>query len=335
MRMSRRQFMVGAGAVSGALLVGCGPLPFQRPPPTAGKVYRLGFLSGINPTAQAPVLALFRQALAALGYVEGQTLAIEYRWGDGSLAPLIEAAAELARLPVDVFVMVGGVAIRVAREVTRTVPIVMAGGSDPVAAGLAASYARPGGNVTGVTDFAGPLFGKRLQLLKEAMPSIARVAVFWDAASVGPFPLDARSRDAQALGVQLHPLEPRGPADFDAAFAAAAREGADALFVPANSLANAHRAQIVQLAARHGWPAMYFQRQYVDEGGLMFYAASQADTWRRVAVYVDKILRGASPAELPIEQSMIFEFVVNLKTARELGITFPNEIMLQATEVIQ
>jgi putative ABC transport system substrate-binding protein len=267
--------------------------------------------------------------------VEGQTLVIEYRWGDGSLAPLVEAAAELARLPVDVFVMVGGLAIRVAREVTMTVPIIMAGGDDPVAAGLAVSYARPGDNVTGVTDFAGTLFGKRIQLLKEAVPSVAHVAIFWDAASVGPFPLEARSRDAQAIGVQLHPLEPRGPEEFDAAFEAAAREGADALFVPANSLSNAHGARIVQLAARHGWPAMYFQRQYVDEGGLMFYAASQADTWRRVAVYVDKILRGANPTELPIEQSMTFEFGVNLKAAQALGLNLPESIRQQVTEIIQ
>jgi putative tryptophan/tyrosine transport system substrate-binding protein len=333
--LTRRQFLLGAGVTGGVMLTACGPLPCQQPPPTAVRVYRLGYLSQANPTTGARALDLFRPALAELGYVEGQNLIIEYRWGDGRDAPLFEAVEELTRLPVDVLVMVGGLVARIARATALTVPIVMAGGGDPVAAGLAASYARPGGTVTGVTDFAGPLFGKRLQLLKEAVPSIARVAIFWDAVVLGPFPADVRSREAQLVGVQLHPLEPGGPAELDAAFDAAAREGADALFVPAGPLATVHRERIVQLAARHGWPAMYFERQFVDDGGLMFYSASQADTWRRVAAYVDKILRGPNPADLPIEQAMTFDFVVNMKTAQALGLTFPNETMLQVTEVVQ
>jgi ABC-type uncharacterized transport system substrate-binding protein len=222
-----------------------------------------------------------------------------------------------------------------AREATTTVPIVQAGTGDPVALGLAASYARPGGNVTGVTNLTTQLTGKRLQLLKEAAPAISRVAVFWDAATFGPFPAEAWGRDAQAVGVQLHPMVLRGPEEFDAAFEAAAREGADALLDYPSPVLSAHRAVIVRLAARHRWPAMYFQRQFVDEGGLMAYDASLADRWRRVAVYVDKILRGANPADLPIEQPMHFDFTVNRATAEALGITFPNEILLQVTEVIE
>jgi putative tryptophan/tyrosine transport system substrate-binding protein len=335
-RLSRRAFVGGAGAVGGAVLVGCGQLPFQRPPPTAGKVYRLGFLSGSTPAAQALRLDILLEALGELGYVEGQNLAIEYRWGEGNDARLAEFAAELARLPVDLIVVPSTWVAEIAREATTTVPIVLGGaGPNPVALGLAASYAHPGGNVTGVTNLADELSGKRLQLLKEAVPAISRVAVLWDTATLGPFPLESWSRDAQAVGVQVHPLEPRGPEELDAAVEAAAREGTDALVVGTGSLANAHRPRVLQLVARHRWPAMYFQRQFVAEGGLMAYDARLTDLWRRAAGYVDKILRGAKPADLPIEQPMRFDFTVNLATAEALGIIFPNEIMLQVTEVIQ
>jgi hypothetical protein len=198
--LSRRAFVVGAGASSAVLLAGCGPLPFQTPPPTPVRIHRLGWLNSTNPTAGAQYLASFRQALGAIDYVEGGNLSVESRWGEEDSTRLAEAAAELIRLPVEVLVMVGGLATRIAREATTTVPIVMAGGPDPVALGLAASYARPGGNVTGVTDFAGPLFGKRLQLLKEAVPSISRVAIFWDVPTRGLPPMDVWGRDAQAVG---------------------------------------------------------------------------------------------------------------------------------------
>jgi len=330
-RLSRRAFVVGAAGLG--MLAGCGRLPGQAQPRV--QVHRLGWLNGTNPTANAPILGLFRQALGELGYVEGQNLTVEYRWGDGSEARLAEPAAELARLPVDVFVVPSTTLAQVVREATTTVPIVVARAGDPVAAGLAASYAHPGGNVTGVLSLTGELNGKRLQLLKEAVPSISRVAVLYDAAIPGQYSSEASGRDAQAVDVQLHVMELRSPEEFDAAFEAAAREGVDALFVAPNPLSNAHRARIIQLAARHRWPSMYPLRQFVDEGGLMAYDGSLTDLWRRVAAYVDKILKGAKPADLPIEQPMTFDFVVNLKTARALGITFPNEIMLQATEVIQ
>jgi putative ABC transport system substrate-binding protein len=331
---SRRQFVQTGSATALALLAGCGQLPFQRPPPTTGRVYRLGFLSGSNPAARAGNLDVFRQALGELGYVEGQNLTIEYRWGDGSDERLAEPAAELARLPVDVLVVVSTTVVWFAREATTTVPIVVAGGGpDPVVLGLAASHARPGGNVTGVAALTRQLFGKRLQLLKEAAPSISRVAVLWSAESL-PFAREGWGQDAQAVAVQLHSMELHGAEEFDGAFDAAVREGADALLVVPGPLANAHRARIVQLAARHRWPASFHQRQFVQEGGLMAYEASPIDTWRRAATLVEKVLSGASPAEIPIEQPMRFDFVVNMRTARELGLTFPHEVALQITEVI-
>jgi putative tryptophan/tyrosine transport system substrate-binding protein len=333
---SRRQVVQGAGAVGLGLLAGCGRLPGQAPSPTAVRVPRLGFLRGSDPTAQAQNVDLFRQALADRGYVEGQNLAIEYRWGEGSDARLAEPAAELARLPVDLFVVPSVTVARIVREATTTVPIVLAGtGGDPVTAGLAASYARPGGNVTGVTNLGLALTGKRLQLLKETVPSVSRVAVFWDTPTYGPFPVEDWSRDAQAVGVQLHPMALRGPEELDGAFEAAVWEGADSLLVSGGPLGNAHRAPIIQRAARLRWPAIYHQRQFVDEGGLLVYAASLADLWRRAVVYVDKILKGATPADLPIEQPQRFDFVINAKTAQALGLTIPHHVLLQATEILQ
>jgi putative ABC transport system substrate-binding protein len=316
-------------------MAGCGRLPGQAPPPTAVRIHRLGFLSGGNAATQAQMLAHFRQALADLGYVEGRNLAIEYRWGDGNDDRLAEPAVELGRLPVDVLVVPSTVVAQIALEAAVTVPIVLAGsGRDPVSAGIASSYARPGGMVTGVTDLGQSLFGKRIQLLKDAVPSISHVAVLRDPAA-GPFPTEAYGPGAKAVGVQLIPLEPHGPEEFVAAFEVAAHDGADALMVVGNPLAGAHRAQIIQLAAHLRWPAMYYQRRFVDEGGLMTYTASQGELWRRAAYYVDRILKGTKPADLPIEQPMTFDFVVNLKTARELGITFPQEILLQVTEVVE
>jgi putative ABC transport system substrate-binding protein len=335
-RLSRRQFVVGACAASLGLLAGCGRLPERQPPATAVRVHRLGFLRGSDPTAQARNVDRFRQALGELGYVEGQNLVIEYRWGEGSDARLAEPAAELARLPVDIFVVPSVTVARIVREATTTVPIVLAGtGDDPVEAGLAASYARPGGNVTGVTNLGTALNGKRLQLLKETVPWISRVAVLWDAPTYGPFPVEEWNRDAQAVGVQLHRMELHRPEEIDTAFEAAVGEGVDSLFVSGGPIGNAHRAQIIQLAARLRWPAMYYQRQWADEGGLMAYDASLTETWQRAAVYVDTILKGANPADLPIEQPQRFDFTVNLATAEALGLSFPEATRLQVTEVIR
>jgi putative tryptophan/tyrosine transport system substrate-binding protein len=332
--LSRRQLVLAMAAAGGSLLAGCGPLPFHPPPPTPVKVYRLGWLHGGIPAANILQLDTFRQALGELGYLEGQNLVIEYRWGDGSDAPLVEAAAELVRLPVDLLVVPSTPVARIARAATTTVPIVVAGG-DPVVFGLAVSHARPGGNVTGVTGGGSQIPGKRLQLLKEAVPSISRVAIFWDVVSSSPFDADSWERDAQAVGVDFYPLLLHGPEDLEPAFEAAAREGADALLIGPNPLAAANRARIAQLAARLRWPAIYYQRLFVSQGGLMSYEGSLAETWRRAAFYVDKILKGANPAELPIEQPMRFDFTLNLATAEALGLSLPESTRLQVTEVIR
>jgi putative ABC transport system substrate-binding protein len=273
--------------------------------------------------------------LRDLGYVEGQNLLVEYRWGEGSNAGLVEPAAELARLPVDLFVVPASTVARIARDATSTVPILVVGAGDLVAADLAASLARPGGNVTGLTSIPERLIGKRLQLLSDTVPTIVRVLILYDADLLN-YVLDRASYEqaARSLGLQLQFVGVRGPEDFRGVFDAAVREHTDALSVEPSSLFRQNSARIVELAAEHGLPAMYYRREFVESGGLMSYTGQRSELWRRAATYVDRILKGAKPADLPIEQSMLFDFVVNLKAARELGITFPNEIMLQVTEVI-
>ena len=334
MNLTRRQFMHSTAASLG-LLVGCGPQSFPQPPPATVKIHRLGYLSTTDPTTQAHNLDIFRLALGELGEVGGQNLIIDYRWGEGNNDRLIEPAAELARLPVDVFVVPSVVVAQLVREATATVPTVVVGVGDLVAAELAASHARPGGNVTGVTTLAPQLLGKRLQLLKEAVPSLARVAVLRDALVTSATLVEAWRRDAQAVGLQVHSMDLRSPADLATAFDAATRAGADALLQGPGPLAAANRAETIRFTARLRWPAMYYQREFVDEGGLMVYTASQTDLWRRAAVHVDKILKGASPADLPIEEPQRFDFVLNLQTAQTLGLTIPQHVLLQATEVIQ
>jgi putative tryptophan/tyrosine transport system substrate-binding protein len=334
MNMTRRQVVQGAGAMGLGLLASCGRLPGQAPAPSVAKVHRLGWLNGSSADAWADRLDRFRQGLGELGYVEGQNLAIEYRWGNGNDPQLAGPAKELAQLPVDLFVVPSTVVARIARDATTTVPIVMVANADAVEAGLAASYARPGGNVTGVAS-PGGLVGKRLQLLKEAVPSIARVAVAWDVVSNSSFPAETWEGHARAVGVEVHPLELRAPDEWDRAFEAAAREGTDALIVGPGPLVSAHRVRLIQLANRVGWPAMYYQRPFVQDGGLMSYEASLLEGWRRAAGFVDKILKGANPADIPIEQPTRFDLVINLRTAQALGLTIPHHVLLQATEVIQ
>jgi putative tryptophan/tyrosine transport system substrate-binding protein len=332
-RLSRRQFVRGAGAAGLGLLAACGRLPGQASP---AKVHRIGWLDGGTPATRAPDLEVFRQTLRELGYAEGQNLTIEYRWGEGQDDLLVEPAVELARLPLDVIVVVSTTLARFARAATSTIPIVQFGVGDLVTAGLAASYARPGGNVTGVTDLSTELSGKRLQLLKQAVPTVSRVAVFLNRELAdGAAARGELERAAQLVGVKLHPIDLRAPEELDAAFDAAMRDGVDALFVTSGPVVFTYRQRIVDLAVQHRLPGIYYRRELVDLGGLMAYVANRGDLARRAAGLVDKILKGASPAELPIEQPMRFDFVVNLKTARELGITFPNEIMLQVTEVLQ
>jgi putative ABC transport system substrate-binding protein len=276
----------------------------------------------------------FRQGLAALGYVEGPHVVVEYRYTDGSDAQLRAAAADLVRREVAVMVVAGGGRpVRAAKSATTTIPIVFTNTPDPVGEDLVASLARPGGNITGLTRLNAQLSGKRLDLLAQAVPGLRRVAVLSDPAgpSLGVREMQAAAR---ALGLQLQMLEVRDPAELEAAFAAASAAQADAL-ITQGAWVNQHRARVVSLAASRRLPAMYPNSLAVHEGGLMAYGANLLDQHRRAATYVDKILKGAQPADLPVEQATKFDFAINLQTARALGLTIPPPVLAQATEVIQ
>jgi putative ABC transport system substrate-binding protein len=320
-----------------ALGILAAPLVADAQQPT--KVYRIGWLSpGFSLSQSNPSVEAFRQGLHDLGYVEGQNLLIEWRWAEGSEERLRDLAAELVRLKVDVIVAVSGAsATRAVQHATRTIPIVMAGGSDPVGEGLVASLARPGGNITGLSNLNAELPGKRLEILKETVPQSGHVAVLTNPASpTYASAMHNLTGAAQALGLHLHVVELRSPDELDAAFAAMTRAGADALFVQGEPLLlDGLRGRIVDLAATSRLPAMYSWRMYVDAGGLMAYGPSLPDMHRRAAAYVDKILKGAKPADLPVEQPMKFQLVINLKTAKALGLTIPPALLFQADEVIR
>jgi putative ABC transport system substrate-binding protein len=327
-RLSRREFVVGAGASSAALLTGCGRLPWQVEAPA--RVPRIGFLGASEPTAE------FREGLREFGYLEGQNLSIEYRNTGQAVDSVPELAAELVGLPVDLIVAQATFPVAVAKTVTSKIPIVsLGGGSDLVAAGVVDNLARPGGNVTGLTSAADRLAGKRLQLLAEAIPGMARVAIAVDEDRVTTFQRRFYAEPAQILGVEILFLDVQSAEDIDGVFETAIREHADAVYVVATLLLVRQRTRVVALAARHRLAAMYESGEFITAGGLMVYQGSRRELHRRAAYCVDRILKGAKPADLPIEQPMTFDFVVNIKTAQALGITFPNEIMLQVTEVIQ
>jgi putative ABC transport system substrate-binding protein len=309
---------------------------------TLTKLYRIGRLSAsgspeVSPLVRRTVEA-FRQSLQELGYVEDQNLVIEWRFAEGRLERLPALAAELVRLPVDVLVVSGGSpVVRAAQQATQTIPIVFAGQSDPVGAGFVASLAQPGGNLTGLDTFSVELSGKRLALLKDLVPTLARLAVLMNPAnpSTGRA-LHEVQRAAQALGVQLHLVEVPSPDAFEPALAALASAGVDALLVLTDPLLlERHVSAIVALAQRSRLPTMYPWRTYAEAGGLMVYGASLPDIHRRAAIYVDKILKGATPADLPVEQPATFELVINLKTAQALDLTMPPSLLFQATEVIR
>jgi putative ABC transport system substrate-binding protein len=299
----------------------------------AGKVWRIGYLVAGSTRG---IHEAFRQGLRDLGYIEGQNLVIESRYADTQLDRLYALAAELVRLPVDILVTPGENAARAAQQATHTIPIVLAAGSDPVGFGLVASLARPGGNLTGLSLMSLELEGKRLELLKEAVPTAARVGVLFNPTSIGAV-LQWREteRAAQALGVQLHALEVRQADELEHAFATATSAGAGALIVLRSFVIESNRTRILQLAAESRLPVMWDLRAFVDDGGLMSYGPSMPDAWRRAATYVDKILNGATPGDLPIERPTKFELVLNLKTAQALGITMPPSLLLLADEVIQ
>jgi putative ABC transport system substrate-binding protein len=301
------------------------------------KVYRIGYLSQFEPARESPRSEAIRLALRELGYVEGQNIAIEYRYGEGKPDRFPDLAAELVRLKVDIIVAAGGsVIVQAVKNATKTIPIVMMGGGlDPVKAGLVESLARPGGNVTGFTLLSGELGGKRLELLKEAVPKLARVAVLYDPAN-SPSVLEVKEVlpvPARALGLTIRSWEVRAADEFEQVFAAVTKWRPDGLYVPGAPLMAANQKLIAGLALKSRLPSVYGNRGYVDAGGLMYYGAELAD--RRVATYVDKILKGAKPGDLPVEQPTKFELVINLKTAKALGLTIPSDVLRWADEVIK
>ena len=330
--MKRRTFMV---LVSGGLLAA--PLDADAQPPT--KVPRIGFLAGGSRSADSLLLETFWHRLKERGYVEGKNIVAEYRFAEGAPERLASFAAELVRLNVDVIVGPGSGAVA-ARKATNTLPIVITYG-DPVAVGLVASLAHPGGNVTGLSGFASELGAKQLELLKEAFPKVSRVAVLWgnrpnpSGAGLDAPLLGEMKTAAGVLRATLQPLELRGLDDVEPAFAAMKAERASALIVLRNPVTTTHRARIVDLAATSRLPAMYGDREFVDAGGLMSYGVNIADLWGRAAVYVDKILKGAKPADLPVEQPTKFDLIINLKAAKALGLTIPPSLLQRADEVIQ
>jgi putative tryptophan/tyrosine transport system substrate-binding protein len=331
--LSRRQFVAGAGIGSLGLLAGCGRLPFQTQAPA--KVPRIGFLAAGPATVVSPLAQAFSQGLQDFGYTEDQNVVVDYRYPDGP-DQTRTFADEFVRLPVDIIIAATQPAAQAAHAATTTIPIITATVLNPVSTGLVESIAHPGGNVTGVGLIAAPLAGKRLQLLKETVPGIERPAILWNATL--PDTLlgwQEATSAASVLGVELVSLEVRQPDDFDRAFERAAREHADALIALGDPLVYTHLGRIVSFTNQHRLPGIYHWREAVVAGGLMAYGPSITANYRRAAYYVDRILKGTKPADLPVELSMTFDFVVNLKTAQALGITFPNEILLQVTEVIQ
>jgi putative tryptophan/tyrosine transport system substrate-binding protein len=297
------------------------------------KVPRIGLL--VPSSSDSPRRDAFLQGLRDLGYVEGKNIAIEYRYTEGELDRLPDLAAELVRLNVDVIVTAAISSVRAAKKATATIPIVFASVGDAVDSGLVSSLARPGGNATGLTFLAPELDGKRLELLKEAFPKVTRVAFLWRVPAARGDPLKEAEAVAKTLGLRLQSVEVRGPDDFESAFKAAKSGGAEALIVISNPLSNTYRARIVDLAAKNQLPAIYPSTDFVENGGLMSYAPDFLYNWRRAAIYVDKILKGAKPADLPVEQPKKFEFVINLKAAKQIGVTIPANVLARADKVIK
>jgi putative ABC transport system substrate-binding protein len=299
-------------------------------------VPRIGLLSLFSPALGESMAESFRQALRELGYMEGQNILLESRWAEGHRERLAELAADLVRLEVAVIVTESTPATLAAKQATQMIPIVMAAVGDPVAVGLVASLARPGGNVTGLTFQAPELSGKRLELLKEAAPQTTLVAVLWNAANPSHMRnLEGVKAAAQALGLQLHAVAVRTPTDFDRAFEAMASTRPSALITLADGMLWDNRTPIVAFAAKSRLPAIFPDREFAEAGGLMTYGQNLTANFRRAAAFVDRILKGAKPADLPVEQPMTFEFVINLQTAQTLGLTIPPTLLFQATELIR
>ncbi len=317
----------------GALLLALSfPAEAQQPK----KVHRIGFLSGGSPTTSPGRREAFRQGLREHGYVEGKNIVIEWRYAEGKPERLSELAAELVRLKVDVIVSSGAAPTRPAKEATATIPIVMAFDDDPVGNRFVASLARPGGNITGLSTLAPEISGKRLELLKETVPRLSRVAVLGTSTRPGNAQaLRETELAAGAFGVQLQYLDVLDPKDIETAFRAATKGRADAVLVLASPVLFPQRTQIADLAAKNRLPAVYGTLESVEAGGLMSYGPSFTDLFRRAATYVDKILKGAKPADLPVEQPTKFELIINLKTAKQIGLTIPPNVLARADRVIR
>ena len=318
-----------------ALSILLGAAASESQPP--GKIARIGYLDGGSPTPEfLPFLEAFRRGLRELGYIEGQNLAIEYRWAEGRYERLPELAAELVRLRVDIIVVGIAQAARAAKQATTTIPIVMVAVIDPVGFGLVKSLTRPGGNITGLSSVNPEMVAKHLELLKETVPRVSRVAVLWNAANPVEVRLwRARKAAAQALGLRLIDVEVRTPDDFAAAFSVIARERPEAMLLVGDPLILGQRRPIVEFAEKHRLPIISDVAEFPHVGGLMSYGVHLPDLFRRAPAYVDKILKGTKPANLPVEQPTRFEMVVNLKTARALGLTIPQSVLIRADQVIR
>jgi putative ABC transport system substrate-binding protein len=316
-----------------AMLLGlCGSAEAQQPT----KIPRIGFLAATSPSAISTRIEAFRQGLGELGYVEGKNIVIEYRYAEGNLDRLPALAAELVRLNVDVIVTGGAANTRAAKEATKIIPIVMALDNDPVASGFVASLARPGGNITGLSTLAPEISGKQLELLKEIVPKLSRLAVLGNSTTpVNAQALREIELSAGPFRVKLQYLDIRDPKDIETAFRAASKGRAEALLVLASPLFVLQRTQLTDLALKNRLPAIYDRREFVDDGGLMSYGTNFADMSRRAATYVDKILKGAKPADIPVEQPKKFEFIINLKAAKQIGLTIPPNVLARADKVVR
>jgi putative ABC transport system substrate-binding protein len=302
----------------------------------AGKMPQVGILSQGSPSTSSPFHDRLREGLRELGYVEGQNIVIEYRWAEGKYDRLPELAAELVRLKVDLIVADGTAGVHAAQRTTSTIPIVMTSAGDPIRTGLVASLAKPGGNITGLSVFGPDIAGKQLELLKEVVPKLARVAVLTNPDNqVSEFRVKEIEASARVLRVQVQVVEARSINDFDSAFSAIAREHANALFVLPDWFFLLHRTRIADLAAKRHLPTMFGVRDFLEAGGLMAYGPDLGALFYRAATYVDKILKGAKPADLPVEQPTQFVLAINLKTAKALGLTIPQSVLLRADEIVR
>ena len=335
LRVLRVSAVIGCVVLASALALGLltSPLIAQVPPP--GTTYRVGWLSPASAENGRPNIDALRQGLHRLGYTEGQNVTFELRWADGNTNRLPTLAAELARLNVDVICTAGSQATAAAKGATTKIPVIFANVAFPDQTGLVVSYARPGGNVTGVA-FVGPEYGKRLEILKELRPDLSRVALIYNPENKGSvIALRETERWAKSLGIGLEPHVFRGPHDFQPLFAGIGKKLPHGLMTTADPLIASHRVPIVEFASKHRLVSMYPGREFVEVGGLMFYGGSIPEMYRMAAVYIDRILRGAAPRDLPVEQPIKFDMIINAKAARTLGLTIPQTLRVRADQVIE